>query len=147
MDIKMGVTGIEEVYVALRHEAERVADSARKTMHRATDRIVREAQLNAPVDKHNLEKSIRKEKVSEGNERLALNVTMGGYVNGVNVDAYAVEVHENYDDARPGPETQAKRDANPGRHVGRKFLERAVAEELPKLEKALISATVRNITL
>ncbi|AMB48264.1 HK97 gp10 family phage protein [Methylobacterium sp. AMS5] len=140
---KLKTSGFEGVMAMLRNVAEKVPENARKTMHRGADTIVREAKLNAPVDKHNLEESIRKEVNYTGlRRRLSISIVAGGQVNGVDVDEYAMEVHENYDDARPGPGTAAKRDANPGRQIGSHYLTRAVEDQKAKLEKAVIQAVV-----
>ena len=144
MKIGIKMTGFDQLYAALGHTAERVSDTARKQMHRGADTIVKEAQLNAPVDKHNLEQSIRKEVDYGFRGRLQIQIIMGGFVNGVNVDEYAVEVHEHYDDEHPGKGTQKKREQNPGRYVGAKFLERAVKEQQDKLTKGMISAVMRE---
>jgi len=138
------ITGLNEIYLALNHAAERVADGARKAMHRGADEIVREAKLNTPVDEHNLEESIRKEVTYGFRGRLVINVIMGGMVNGVNVDNYAVEVHENYSQMKPGPGTVAKRQANPQRYVGEKFLERAGKDVRARLERNAIQVVRRE---
>lgn len=146
--IKMNVKGAENVVFQLRHTAKVVEDRARKTMHRAADRIVREARLNAPVDRHNLEKSIRKEKSYGYRGRLQIDVVMGGIVDGVNVDNYATEMHENYDDYEPGEATKMKQAQHPERIVGGKFLERAADVERRKLQPTMlemITSTLREI--
>ena len=139
MDVKMGVTGIEEVYAALRNEAERVSATARKTMHRGADQIVKEARLNAPVDSGDLEDSIHKEAGYGERGRLQIDIVM-------DVD-YGTEMHENYESYKPGKGTIAKREANPGRYVGGKFITRAVEAVSPRLIKDLIGAVIRKITL
>lgn len=149
----MRVTGDEAVALFLRNVADRVPSNARKNMTRGADRIVRKAKLYAPVDEHNLEESIRQERTytdSQGASvvsggRVAIKISVGGTVNGVNVDEYAARIHENYDEEHPGKGTQAKRDANPGVHVGGKFLERALEEERHRLEVAIIEDTMRII--
>jgi hypothetical protein len=140
MDVKMGVTGIEEVYAALRNEAERVSSTARKTMHRGADQIVKEARLNAPRDTGDLEEAIHKDVSYGERNRLQIDIVMD------EVD-YGTEMHEHYPEDRPGPGTLAKRAANPGRHVGGKFITRAVEFVAPKLIKDMIGAIVRKITL
>lgn len=140
--MKMRTGGAKELAALLRYVAEVVPDRSRKVMHRGADKIVEEAKLNAPVDKHNLEESIRKEVSYEDSGRLKIDITAGGFVNGVNVDDYAVEVHEHYREDKPGKGTQAKRDALPGRHVGGQFLERAVEGIEPKLNAAVIQAVI-----
>ncbi|RWB95535.1 MAG: HK97 gp10 family phage protein [Mesorhizobium sp.] len=131
--IKMTVTGVDAVKLELRNIADRVTDAARARMKRSADRMVKEAQLNAPVDEHNLEESIRIEKDYAADGRLEIDVIAGGMVGGVDVDDYAAEMHENYESYRPGEGTIEKRLANPGRYVGGKFLERAAEAENEKL--------------
>lgn len=131
------VTGVDAVVAELRYKAERIADNARKQMHRQADFIVEEARLNAPVDKHNLEKAIQK-KVSYGYRgRLQIDIEVGGIVNGVNVDLYAAEIHENYESMNPGKGTIQKREDNPDRYVGGKFLERALEANRERVLKAI----------
>ena len=147
MNFKFNVSGDQTVIAMLRALAVKVPENARKTMYRAADRVVKEAQLNTPVDEHNLEESIRKVVSYENRGRLQIQIQFGGMVNGVNVDEYALRVHENYDDNRPGPGTQAKRAANPGRYIGRKFLERAITEEVQRgrLRKELVDIVTLTI--
>lgn len=137
----MKASGFDGVLAMLRNVAEIVPANARKAMHRGADFIVKEAKLNAPVDKHNLEESIHKEATYTGRRgRLSIILAAGGTVNGVNVDNYVMEVHENYDSRRPGPRTLDKMAANPGRKIGAKFLERAVRDAEDKLRKQIIEA-------
>lgn len=139
--VSLNAEGIEAVILRLRNLAQTVPDNARKVMHRGADRIVKEAKLNVPVDTHNLEESIRKEVDYGFRGRLKIDITCGGEVNGVNVDQYAVIVHENYEGMLkhgPGPGTLAKMAANPGRIIGSKFLERALEAERDKLNRAMI---------
>lgn len=138
------IHGVKQLEIKLRHTADRVADSARKTMHRGAANILKEAQLNAPVDEHNLEKSLRIERTTGIRGRLELTIVMGGFVGNVNVDRYAVEVHEHYSSMGVGPGTQAKRLANPGRYIGEKFLERAAKDGEAKLLAAMISTVKKE---
>src|SRR4029077_19140389 len=94
--------------------------------------------LNAPDDDGQLESSIHLEKGYEDNGRMMSALIAGGIVDGIKVDAYATLIHENYESMKPGPNTIAKRDANPGVYVGGKFLDRAADDSAEKLEKALI---------
>lgn len=144
MRIKIQAHGIPELVAQLRYTAHRITDASRKQMHRSADHIVKEAQLNAPVDLHNLEESIRKE-VSYGvRGRLQIDIVMGGTVNGVNVDEYAIQVHEHYDEDNPGPGTQAKREANPQRHVGGKFLERALDDNFNRINTEIVRVVLKE---
>ena len=148
MRINLKTRGFDQLYAQLAYTADRVKDGARKQMHRGADRIVTEARLNAPVDEGNLEASIKKEVNYGVRGRLNIMVVMGGFVNGVNVDKYAVEVHENYEgmlkNGVPGKLTDIKRQANPGRYVGQKFLARAIADNEAKIQAAMISAVVKE---
>jgi hypothetical protein len=144
MKIKMQAKGFDQLFLQLSHAADRVKDGARKQLHRAGNAVEREARLNAPVDEHNLEQSIKKQIDYGFRGRLQIQVVMGGFVNGVNVDEYAVEIHENYESRSPGPGTIAKREANPGRYVGGKFLERALEENRDKIERGMFTAVMKE---
>ncbi|MCP1540061.1 hypothetical protein [Methylorubrum extorquens] len=145
--MKMQVAGTKSLLAELLNIGEKVPDNARKVMHRNADKIIEEAVLNAPVDKHNLEQAIRKRisYQSTFRKRLKIDIEVGGIVNGVNVDEYAMQIHENYGSMNPGKGTIAKRDANPGRFIGEKFLERAVEAVEGKLRPSLIQAVLRGI--
>jgi HK97 gp10 family phage protein len=143
--INMKVTGLDELLVKFEHAAQKVPDNARKVMHREAAKVVKKAQLYAPVDKHNLEKAIHIEKSYGTRGRLSISIVVGGVVDGVNVDQYAALIHENYESMKPGAETIAKRDANPGVDIGRKFLERAAAESKKRLESALIKSVMSDM--
>jgi ASC-1-like (ASCH) protein len=144
MQFKGKITGLEEIAVGLRHAADRVKDSARKQMHRSADKIVREAKLNTPVDRHNLEESIRKEVSYGDRRRLQITVIAGGEVNGVNVDQYAALIHEHYESMKPGKGTIAKRAKYPDRYIGSKFLERAERDNRQRLLDSMIE-TVKAV--
>lgn len=139
MKLDVKITGFEEVKVQLRYMEEKVADLARKQMHRSAERIVKEAQLNAPVDKHNLEKSIHIEKAYGTRGRLNIDVVAGGVVDGVDVDQYVLEMHEFYENYEPGPATLEKMRQNPDRTIGSHFLTRAAAKEEPRLNETMIA--------
>jgi len=152
--IKVKVSGANELAVAMRHAAGVVPDAARKQMHRGADRIVNEAKKNAPVDEHNLEESIRKEKSYGERGRLQIDIVTGGSVNGVDVDQYAVIMHES--DYNLGPGSQAKQAGQP-EIVGPKYLERAAMKEAKHMERyakksvfstlrAIFKGLVRSIT-
>lgn len=139
--IRMRAHNVGKVVIELGHLGERVVDNARKTMHAAAKRIEKKAKLNAPVDEHNLEDSIRIERYTVERGRLALEVVAGGEVNGVNVDDYAALMHEG--DYNLGPGSIAKQQANPDVVVGRKYLERARDEEEETLDEKMIHALRR----
>lgn len=154
MKINMKVTGLNELKVAMRHAAGTVPDAARKQMHRGSDRIVANAKKMAPVDRHNLEESIRKEKSYGDRGRLQIDIMAGGTVNGVDVDQYAVIMHES--DYSLGKASRAKQ-AGQSEIVGPKFLERAAMQEAKHMQgyvkksvfstlSAIFKGLVRSIT-
>jgi len=148
VDINMKFSGFEEVIVGLRNAADRVEDGARKQMHRSADKIVKEAQINAPEDTGALVASIHKEVDYERRDagghggRLKISVVAGGEVNGVNVNAYVARIHELYDEMGTGPRTKLKMEKYPGR-VGAHFLTRAADMVEKRLEEVMIEV-VRN---
>lgn len=154
MDMK--VVGVGGVLSRLRNIGEKVADNARKTMHRSADRVVKEAKLNAPIEEGDLEESITKHVKYEDRGRLAIDITAGGENAIRNIDQYAAIIHENYEEIIRNPpqddygrelreRTRAKQAANPGRYVGGKFLERALEEERDKLAQKLIQSTTEIV--
>jgi hypothetical protein len=145
MDVKFRVSGYNEVMARLNYVAKKVPDNARKALHRLADAIVKQAQINVPHDIGNLEESIRKELKYGYRGRLSIDIVMGGIVNGVNVDEYALMIHESYDDSRPGKNTQLKRQRHPGEFIGSKFLERAVDKYVPRFEGVIRADIERTI--
>jgi hypothetical protein len=147
MKAAMKVYGCDELATLMKQLAGRVPQQGRKIMDRGADKIVKEAQLNAPVDKHNLEDAIHKEKSYEDRGRLRIEIVVGGEVRGVDVDRYAMLIHENYAGMKPGPGTLAKQSANPGRVIGEKFLERAVDDQMPKIQAQMSAAIIRELAV
>lgn len=147
MKASMKVYGCEELSSLMKQLAGRVPAQGRKIMDRGADKIVKEAQLNAPVDKHNLEDAIHKEKSYEDRGRMRVDIVVGGTVRGVNVDQYAMLIHENYAGMNPGAGTLAKQAANPGRVVGEKFLTRAVDAQMPKIQAQMAAAIMRELAV
>lgn len=163
--IGLKLTGAKEVRAALRYTADKVPDNARKAMRRMADRVEREAKLNTPVDLHNLENSIRQEISYGARGRLQIDVVVGGRMldgvvidakknrnlskqqrkRRVNVDQYAMEIHENYSQMKPGDGTIKKRLENPGRIIGEKFLERALQDNRKQIYDGVFSAVMRSL--
>lgn len=143
MKISMYSVNNEKVVVELHSLGERVVENARKTMHASARRIVKEAQLNAPVDQHNLEKSIHIEKSYGERGRLEITVVAGGTVDGRDVDEYATIMHESI--YALGPKSQEKQNAHPERIIGPKFLERAADKEEETLRSKMVAAIRRVI--
>jgi hypothetical protein len=139
-------TGIGTIKAKLRNIAQKVPDHAARTMRQGAENIVVMAKLQCPHDKGALEDSIHAEEmINEGNKRLAIDIVAGGVVDGVDVDQYAVQIHEHYEDVKPGPNTLAKMAANPGVVIGSKFIDRAVDNSEAPLIAKMIEATVQVI--
>lgn len=150
MKANLKIKGFDTFQAMIRSIAEKVPDKARKTMHRVADRVVTEAKLNTPVDEFNLEDSIRKEvSYASYRGRLVIEIKVGGMMNGVNVDKYAMLVHENYEGAvapnGPGRRTKMKMGNNPGRYIGSKFLSRALEAERYRLNPEIFAEIQRVI--
>ena len=144
--MEMRADGLDELVVMLQAAGARVKESTRKVMNREAPKIVERAKLFCPVDTGELEESIHMEKgYEEDSGRLMIAIVAGGEVNGVNVDAYAALIHENYESMKPGPNTIAKREANPGVYIGSKFLTRAAMESEDKLKKAVIQVVEEDL--
>lgn len=150
---RIKLTGIAEMRVELRTLADRVPDTARKTMHRSAEIIVEEARLNVPEDIGNLKNAIKiiKDYAGiRGRLQIDIGIVPDGTevnINGKPIDVmqYAAIIHENYESMTPGKRTLAKRSANPNRYIGSGFLRRAAAEEEPKLSLKTIAAIDRTI--
>lgn len=91
--------------------------------------VAKESARRAPVMDGNLEQSHRSKVIRNNADQIKVEVSIGGMVNGVNVDAYVMEMHESHGTRyKPGKGTLAKQAADPSVRVGRKFLERALAD-------------------
>lgn len=151
MKMKFKVSGVGRVSAQLRQIGERSSDKARGRMKRAADRIVLRAKLYVPEDEGALKESIRIEKTYEGRGRLAVEVVAGNaeaiLANGklINVDQYAWIIHERYASMKPGKNTRAKMEANPGVEIGQGFMTRAYEEEVEKLEEVLTEVITQII--
>lgn len=144
---KMVVTGFGEVLVRLRNTADRVSDAAREATKRAAQRIENNAKRMTPEDTGDLVSTIRVERQYqvETRSRLELVVTAGGTAqSGMSTSSYALEIHENYDEAHMGPNTQLKQ-AGETLRIGRHFLTRALDMERERLPEE-IESMVRKFT-
>lgn len=151
MQAKAKITGVANTRIRLKNISEKVAENARKVMNRGSDAIIRDAQINCPVDEDSLASTIRAEKGKEARDsgghggRLTIVLTFGGVspVTGRDTDSYAMIVHENYEGMLrygPGPNTLAKMQAYPDHTIGSHFLTRAADDQRPKLEANMIKA-------
>jgi hypothetical protein len=147
MKAKMSMTGADTLMAQLRNAAVKVPENARKTMNRESVKIMELAKKMAPEDDAELTDSIHLEKMYESRGRLVINIVAGGTVRGVDVDRYAMLIHENYEGMVPGEITILKRQIYPDVYVGGKFIERAVEQSKPKLEKALIVSVTNDMEM
>lgn len=136
--IGMKVTGIGSVRTQLTNIARKVPDGSRKLMYRKANEIVKLAKMMVPEDTGALMDSIRIERGYESpGGRLFINVVVGDRVvvlaNGREVDLnqYALIIHETYSSMNPGARARAKQAANPGVLVGEKFMTRAAEKVRP----------------
>lgn len=149
MELNLKVEGIPRVRALLRNVASRVPETARKTMHRAADRVVKRAKLYVPEDTTALRESIRKDVAYGYRGRLKIDIIVGAatYVNvkgrEINLDDYALIIHEHYSALEPGPGTVAKRAGNPGVYIGERFLTRAMDDEVETLNRDMNQAVTR----
>lgn len=150
IDIK--VTGINEVRTEMRNTATRVQDAARSAMARSAVRIRDEARINAPRDLWNLEEAIQIIRKIGDDRRLQLDIDVLPSVNGVNVQQYAIIVHESYnsminDDGDPSRRqgTKEKQAQYPSHVIGEKYLERAADAEREKMNRYMIDVVTKAI--
>ena len=162
----MKLTGLTAVRTELRTIAEKVPDTARKTMHRTAAKIVETAKAYAPEDEGNLVRGIKIIKDYAGmNGRLQIDVGIemppdafsasGTPLTSEQFDRYATLVHENYEsilrdpraDGSPGgpsKRTLQKMASNPNK-VGSGFLSRAAREHEHKLPEEIFEAVTKVI--
>jgi hypothetical protein len=155
MNIGMSVTGVGHVKGMLRNIAKRVPDVARGQMKRSASRVVDLAQKLVPEDEGHLRDSIRIVKSYGAHGRLQIDIIAGRKMvtraNGrpVNLDQYALLVHEAYETAvapnGPGPGTRAKMAANPMLQIGSGFLFRAMQTEAESFERVMVQVINRVI--
>lgn len=117
-------------------ELERSMTSTRRqskvAMRAGAKLILETSREQCPIDDGELEKAHSLDIVRLSKDNMEVEITVGGIVDGVDVDVYAFEMHEFQTPYGPIPlglRSQIKNDRNhPNRFVGGKFLERAVDE-------------------
>jgi len=136
----MGMKIVEGSFADLRAHVRQTCKVAKSEVLRAMRKeskiILEIAQMNAPVDLHNLEDAIKMEEIKVGRERTFIEISVGGFVNGRNVDEYAAIMHEGSYNLGP---ISARKALSLNRMVGRKFLERALEEH----EQTLIAKSIQ----
>tara|TARA_R100001086_G_scaffold249865_1_gene191431 strand:- start:667 stop:1110 length:444 start_codon:yes stop_codon:yes gene_type:complete len=124
--------------------APKVQDSIREELDEIGDLLVDEANKRAPFESGELEISHSYQVTKDGLDRWNLSVTAGGVVNGVNVNDYAIVIHEGRGSSwnNLGPGSLAKNRKQKER-VGEKFLERALIDNEELIESVLFDAIWR----
>lgn len=155
MNADMKVVGYGGVMNMLRNIADRVPETARGQMKRASERVVELAKLQAPEDEDNLVDSIRIEKSYGTRGRLQIDIVAGNqtvvndFGRTIDLNTYALMVHEAYETQvatnRPGENTRRKMTANPDIKIGSGFLRRALEKEQKGLERVMIRAIEKVI--
>jgi hypothetical protein len=114
---------------------------AKKVMREGAKEIMEASRQMCPVDLHNLEEAHHIEEIRSSRDNLELEIDVGGFVGGRNVDDYAMVMHEST--YKLGPGSQAKDASNPpDRPVGPQFLSRAVDLFEEKLVEAISQTLV-----
>lgn len=114
-----------------------------KVMMAAGLTVAKGSADRAPYKDGPLEDSHKAEVIASGKERIRIEVSAGGSVNGVNVDDYVIEMHEsNYN---LGEASMRKQAANPAIRVGRKFMERSLEDNEDDIIKAIEDAILKEI--
>lgn len=153
MKVGINIAGAGAVIAQLRYAAKAVPDNGRKVMSRSAEKIVKLAQLLVPEDTAALRDSIRIERTYGTNNRLSINVVAGNKIitleNGRTIDlnTYALIVHENYSQMKPGARTQEKQAANPGVQIGEGFLTRAAEMQVPQATKDMEQSIFKLINV
>lgn len=147
---RMSVKGVEALKVALDNLASTASSTTFSVMLAGAKAIQKKARMYAPVDKHNLEKSIQIERVeSETTGRKAINVGVDESMvvphrPSKTVGDYAKRMHEGSYNLG---EKSLKKQKRLGVVVGRKYLQRAMKEEKAaiqtRMEQAILVTTAR----
>jgi len=132
----MGLTiiGLDAVAAMIKNDSEKATQAARRRMHAEAQKIMDLSKKNAPIDEGNLEAAHHIIVERDERNRKTETIEVGGTVHGVDVDQYALIMHEA--EYNLGPKSLAKQ-AGSGRPVGRKYLERAFNEREPHLNPAI----------
>ena len=145
MKIGMKTQGWGTVDLALANVGRRAPANAARSLRRAVIRIRDRAEDYTPEDEGHLAESIRIEEVKIG-RRIQFSVVVGNDTvtkhNGreVNLNQYALIIHESYSQFQPGPNTLDKMARVGADKVGERFLERAVQDDKQLYEYDIFEA-------
>lgn len=143
------IKGVGHVSGMLRNIAKRVPDAARGQMKRSANRVVKMSRIMVPEDTGALRDSIRIEKSYGTHGRLQIDIIAGNMTvhkgaggKEINLDQYALLVHEAYETAvapnGPGKKTKAKMASHPNIQIGSGFLFRAIQKEAESFERVMV---------
>lgn len=143
------ITG-RDLDVLLKNELKRSGEGAREALKRGAEKIAHRAREYAPVDEHNLEKSIdvmdpEKDKSRGGRHIFVVGIhedTPVASRPGVTVGDYSMIMHEG--SYNLGEKSREKAETT-GKKVGPKFLERAWFELEDEIEKDVMSNAHKRI--
>lgn len=127
----------EQFIAELTGSAARTRRESKKVMRQGAKEILAVSKENAPIDEGDLEAAHELSIVRLNKDDMMIEITVGGTVNGTDVDSYAWLMHERlapYGDLNLGPKSIEKNNSNPtGHFVGGKFLDRAIDELEPEI--------------
>lgn len=135
------VTGIADVLASFQRVHDQVHRAAADALHDQGERLADRSKELAPVDKHNLEAAHHVE-TERHPDRVLTTISVGGVVNGVDVDEYVEFIHDG--DYKLGPGSLAKATGT-GQPVGPKFLDRALDERKDKIVAAVDDAVQKAV--
>lgn len=127
--------------VALANASREARAEARNTAYDEAMTIKEIGEDQAPLDTGELEQAFDLRMNRLRSDRTLFNIEVGGFVDGVDVSAYAWVMHES--SYRLGPLSQIKQ-SRVGRAVGPKYLERAFEEREGPMIQALLDALYRG---
>lgn len=137
MGVKM--SGFDELQGLFRRVERKAIRAATAELHHQGELIKDASQALAPVDKANLEESHAVETERQPNAATT-TISVGGTVNGVNVDDYLDLIH--YGSYNLGPKS-AEKASTTGQPVGPEFLKRGFDKQEPEIADAIGDAIVK----
>ena len=138
MSLRWRGPGIEQFVEEFQRSTAETRRESKKRMRAGGKKILEESKAGAPVDESNLEEAHELAITRLSRDNIEMEITVGGFVGGRNVDDYAAEMHEGV--YQLGEKSLAK-DAGSLTPVGRKFLERAA----DKHEASLVEAVAETL--
>lgn len=131
------VRGLERTVSELRQTGDYTTRASRRQIRIEAERIRQRAEENAPVLTGALESSLVAEAHRDDRNRLRMTVTFSARSADTGFD-YGVYMHEGFYNL--GPASLEKQASNPGRVVGRKFLERAYEDLIRGITERMAAA-------